>query len=65
MTENTAHGVVRDLLPAAPPVTVGGMTVLGMPLPDVVLILTIVYTAAQLVIVMPKAIAVLKKWFRK
>ncbi len=33
---------------AAPTVTVGGLTIVGIPLPEVVLILTLIYTLAQI-----------------
>lgn len=62
MSEQASHGVVRDLLPTAPPVGVAGMTWMGVPLADWVLILTLVYTCVQILIVLPKAIAVVRKW---
>lgn len=65
MTEHTAPGMVRDLLPTAPPVTVAGMTFMGVPLADWVLIATLVYTGVQIVIVLPKAIAVVRTWLGK
>lgn len=65
MTEHTAPSIARELMPAAPPVTVGGMTIYGVPLPDVVLLLTIVYTAGQLIIIAPKVLAVVRKWVKR
>lgn len=42
------HDFVAEATRAAPTVTVGGLTIAGIPLPDVVLIVTLVYTVAQL-----------------
>lgn len=64
MSDQT-QGVVRDLLPATPSVTVAGMTFMGVPLADWVLIATLLYTGVQIVIVIPKAIAVVRSWIRK
>lgn len=65
MTEHTAQSVARDLMPAAPPVAVGGMTWMGVPLSDWVLLVTLVYTGVQIVIVLPRAIAVVRGWLGK
>lgn len=65
MSEQASSGVVRDLLPTAPPVGVAGMTWMGVPLADWVLIATLVYTGVQIVIVLPKAIAVVRGWIAK
>lgn len=61
----TNSSAMRDLLPAAPPVGVTGMTLMGMPLSEWVLILTLVYTAVQIIIVLPKAAAVVRRLLRK
>lgn len=42
------HDFAVEATRAAPTVTVGGLTIAGIPLPEVVLIVTLVYTAAQL-----------------
>lgn len=65
MSEHTAQSIARDLMPAAPPVGVAGMTYMGIPLSEWVLILTLVYTGVQIVIVLPKAIAVVRGWLKK
>lgn len=44
-------------LKAAPPVTVSGMTVAGVGLPDLVLLLTALYTILQIVLVLRKLLA--------
>ena len=62
MDKTTGESVMRDLMPAAPPVTVAGMTFIGIPLADWVLIVTLVYTGVQLVIALPKAVAVVRTW---
>lgn len=64
MSEHTTSGVVRDLLPTAPPVGVAGMTYMGIPLAEWLLILTIVYTVVQIIIALPKMIAVVRSWFK-
>lgn len=65
MDNHSPAGLARDLMPAAPPVSVAGMTMLGYPIADWVLVATLIYTAAQLVVVMPKAIAVVKAWLKR
>lgn len=42
-----ASEVASELERAIPTVTVGGMTLFGVPLPDVVLLATLVYTVLQ------------------
>lgn len=42
------HDFVTEATRAAPTVAVGGLTIAGISLPDVVLIVTLVYTVAQL-----------------
>jgi hypothetical protein len=42
------HDFIVEATRAAPTVTVGGLTIVGIPLPEVVLIVTLVYTVAQL-----------------
>lgn len=45
----TAHSeIVTEATKAAPAVTVGGLTLYGVGLPDIVMIVTLVYTIAQL-----------------
>lgn len=57
--------IARDLMPAAPPAAVGGMTFFGIPLPELVLIATLIYTVAQLIVVAPKVWAVVRQWFKR
>ncbi|MCK0507903.1 holin [Aromatoleum anaerobium] len=65
MTEHTAQSVARDMMPAAPPVGVAGMSWMGVPLADWVLIATLIYTGVQIVIVLPRAIAVVRGWVKR
>lgn len=65
MDKQASESLARDLMPAAPPVGVAGMTLLGFPVADWVLLATLIYTIAQLVVVMPKAIDVVRKWTRR
>lgn len=65
MSDQTAQSIARDLMPAAPPVAVGSMTYLGIPLSQWVLIVTLVYTVAQIIIIAPKVFAVLRSWFKR
>lgn len=50
---------------AAPPLGVGGLTLFGVPLNDVVLLLTAVYTVFLIIKTAPAVIAVLRDWFNK
>lgn len=42
---------VADVAKAAPPITVTGMTIIGIPVQDWVLLLTLVYTLLQILII--------------
>uniref|UniRef100_A0ABX1PQX1 Holin n=2 Tax=Aromatoleum anaerobium TaxID=182180 RepID=A0ABX1PQX1_9RHOO len=53
------------MMPAAPPVGVAGMSWMGVPLADWVLIATLIYTGVQIVIVLPRAIAVVRGWVKR
>lgn len=55
---------LRDV-EAVPPVSVGGLTLFGMSLPDVVLIATLVYTVIMVVEHLPKAIDNVYRLWRK
>jgi len=46
--DNTTH-VVDEVLKTAPPIGVSTLSVLGIPLPDVIYILTLVYLMVQIV----------------
>lgn len=40
--------VIQEVTKASPPVTVGALTLLGLPLSDWIIIVTIVYTVLQI-----------------
>lgn len=48
MNSQPANGAVIETLRAAPPLTVGGLTLFGIGLSDWVLILTALYTVLQI-----------------
>jgi hypothetical protein len=48
MSMQTRAEVVAETLKAAPPVAVAGLSVMGVPLSDIVLIATLVYLALQI-----------------
>jgi len=48
MNTQPTHGAVLETLRAAPPITVGGLTLFGSSLEDWVLILTALYTVLQI-----------------
>ena len=42
---------LSDTIKAAPPITITGMTIVGIPVQDLVLIMTLVYTILQILII--------------
>lgn len=44
-----SHDTLAEASKAAPPVTVGGLTLVGVPLSDWLIIATLVYTVLQIV----------------
>lgn len=50
---------------AAPPIGVGGLTLFGIPLNDVVLILTAIYTVFLIIKTAPAAFSVMGRWLNK
>ena len=42
---------LSDVIKAAPPITITGMTIVGIPIQDWVLIMTLVYTILQILII--------------
>ena len=48
MNQQSAHSVVVESSKAAPPLGVGGLTLMGYPLEDWVLMATLVYTVLQI-----------------
>ena len=55
------HEVVQEAAKAAPPVTVVGMTVFGIPLNEFVLLLTALYTALQIYVLVRDRIVIKDK----
>ncbi|AUG87691.1 hypothetical protein [Vibrio phage VEN] len=51
---NQVADVIRETLPAAPPVTYVGMKFYGISLPDIVSIATLVYLAIQIAFIIHK-----------
>jgi hypothetical protein len=54
-----ATEIASEMERAIPTVTVGGMTLFGVPLPDVVLLATLIYTVLQAYFLLRD------KWWRK
>lgn len=44
--------VLHEAAKAAPPVTVTGLTIFGYPLPEVVMLMTLIYTTVQLLLLL-------------
>lgn len=59
MTTETHSSVAVEALRAGPSVTVGGLTLFGVGLPDIVMIVTLVYTIFQLYFLLRD------KWWRQ
>lgn len=56
--------IAKEMAPVAPPVAVSGMTLFGYPLPELALVLTILYTAVMLIVATPKAYRTLRNGWR-
>lgn len=49
MSQSTAHaGAIADAVKVTPPVTVSGLSLGGVELPDIVLVVTLIYTILNL-----------------
>lgn len=59
------HESAREAMQAAPPITVGGFTLFGVPLNDVVLGVTLVYTLLLVVSKTPAAYEAVVFWYKK
>ena len=51
-----AHQEIADLVKAAPPLTITGMTMLGFPISDWVLLLTALYTILQIYLLLRRMV---------
>ncbi len=59
------HESVREAVQAAPPITVGGFTFLGIPMNELVLWATLIYTLLLIIGKSPSAYAALIFWYKK
>ena len=59
MTTETHSSIAVEVLRAGPSVTVGGLTLFGVGLPDIVMLVTLVYTILQLYFLLRD------KWWRQ
>lgn len=50
---------------AAPPLSVGGLTLFGIPLPDVVMVMTLIYTIWVIIEKTPKVLDALVNLYRR
>ena len=48
MTNESHSNIVTEAIKASPPVTVGGLTLFGVSLPDLVMLATLAYTVLQI-----------------
>lgn len=59
------HESAREAIQAAPPITVGGFTLFGFPLNDIVLLVTLIYTILLVFSKSPAAYEAVIFWHKK
>lgn len=60
--KDTGKSIQSEFLKAAPPVAVTGWTILGHPITDLLVVVTIIYTICQTIFIIRKTV---RDWNRK